>query len=425
MLRVVVALYKHAELKGMRKMEPTTVDIVCVSHLWWDWVWQRPQHLLSRLAQRNRVLWVEEPHIEIGPLYDAFEVRDIQPNLQVTRLVLSSDDATFWERLNGTLDRTGGHAFKVSPDIREASLLFESPEQPRLEREVMDYLATWKRGPLVLWLYTPVVVHLIDQLQPDLVVYDVMDELTGFKFAPPRLIQQEQELVSRADLMFTGGPSLHEARIGRHPDMHLFPSGVEQQHFAQALDDDLAVPSQLQQLNQPIIGYYGVIDERLDLELLARIAQLRPNWNWVMIGPILKVQAHELPQLPNIHYLGKQEYRDLPAFLKGFNVAMMPFARNEATRFISPTKTLEYMAGHKPIVSTPIKDVIDLYGDVVRIADTAEQFVEQVQAALDEQPHVQAERHRRENELLGKYEWDNIAETMQRLMVDRLLHKLA
>ncbi|HZG68371.1 MAG TPA: hypothetical protein VEZ12_16630 [Herpetosiphonaceae bacterium] len=235
-------------------------SLVCVSHLWWDWVWQRPQHLLSRLARHYPVFWAEEPHIEIGDAYEGFDVTEERPNLHVSRLILRSDAATFWSRLNEVLDRTGGHAFKVSDSIREASLLFDSPAQERLESEVRDYVASWRRDPLILWLYTPVVVQFIDLLEPDLVVYDVMDELAAFKFAPARLKEQEQELIARADLIFTGGPSMYAARQGRHPDLHLFPSGVEQEHFAQALAPDLVLPDEVRTLDHPIIGFFGVVD---------------------------------------------------------------------------------------------------------------------------------------------------------------------
>ena len=400
-------------------------SLVCISHLWWDWVWQRPQHLLSRLARHYPVFWAEEPRIEIGEAYEGFDVREERPNLHVSRLTFRSDAPTFWSRLDEVLDRTGGHAFKVSDSIREASLLFDSPAQERLEREVRDYVASWRRGPLILWLYTPVVVHFIDLLQPDLVVYDVMDELAAFKFAPARLKEQEQELITRADLVFTGGPSMYTTRQGRHPDLHLFPSGVEQEHFAQALAPDLAVPDDVRALDHPIVGFFGVVDERIDLDLLAGAAAARPDWNWVMIGPVLKIEETSLPRLPNIHYLGKQDYRQLPAYLKAFDVAMLPFARNEATRFISPTKTLEYMAAHKPIVSTSIKDVITLYGSVARIADMPAELVAQVQAALDEGPAERARRNEQEQELLGRYAWDTIAGEMHALIEDRLNRKLA
>lgn len=401
------------------------VDLVCVSHLWWDWVWQRPQHLLSRVAQRRRVLYVEEPRIEIGPTYEGFDVLPERPQLDIGRLTYRSDAATFWQRLQATQDRIGAHPFKVSDQIHEASLMFESPMQERLEHEVVGYVTARRAAPLVLWLYTPVVVHFIDLLRPDLVVYDVMDELSAFKFTPPRLKQQEQELLTRADLVFTGGPSLYQARRDRHADVHLFPSGVEQAHFAQALADDLPIPDVLAGLPGPIVGFYGVIDERIDYELLAQVARLRPEWQWVMIGPILKIQESDLPRLPNLHYLGKQDYAALPGFLKAFDVAMMPFARNESTQFISPTKTLEYMAAHKPIVSTPITDVIDLYGAVVRIASTAEAFVAEVEAALGEDAQTRTDRLQRAEALLGLYAWDRIAAEMQALIDERLQRRQA
>ncbi len=405
--------------------ETSQADLVCISHLWWDWVWQRPQQLLSRLARHGRVFYAEEPRIAIGPPGEGFEVSEPWPNLQVGRLVYRGDKATFRRRLDEMLDRSGARAFKVSEDIREAGLGFDSPVEERLEREVRAAVASWRRNPLVLWLYTPAAVPFIDLLAPDLLVYDVMDDLSSFKYAPPRLKEQERELFARADLIFAGGPSLYETRKSRHPDVHLFPSGVDQGHFARALEEDLPAPPAVRELPHPIIGYFGVIDERLDLQLLERAAALRPEWSWVLIGPVLKIEERTLPRLPNIHYLGQQDYQDLPAYLKAFDVAMMPFARNEATRSISPTKTLEYMAAHKPIVSTSIRDVIALYGAVVRIADDPEGFVAAAQAALDEGQREGEDRLGRGRDLLRRYSWDQIAGEMHALIRDRLARKLA
>jgi glycosyltransferase involved in cell wall biosynthesis len=395
-------------------------DLVCISHLWWDWVWQRPQQLMSRFARRHRVLWAEEPHIEIGAGGETFEVTEELPGLHVGRLVYRSDEATFWERLRDVTARTGGEGFRLSPHIREASLLFDSFAQPVLERRVEAFTNEWRQHPLVLWLYTPVVQRFIDLLRPDLLVYDVMDELSSFQFAPARLREQEQQLLERADLVFAGGPSMYAARKDRRPDVHLFPSGVEQAHFARALDEATRVPGTVRELPRPVVGFFGVIDERADLDLLAAVADLRPAWSWVMVGPVLKIEEETLPRRPNIHYLGKQRYEDLPAFLKGFDIAMLPFARNEATRFISPTKTLEYMAAHRPIISTSVPDVISLFGSVARIAETPGEFVAAAEAALVEDAAGREARLARERDTLRRHGWDTIVAEMEGLIVDRL-----
>ena len=397
-------------------------DIVCLSHIWWDFVWQRPQHVISRLAGRHRVLWVDEPMIEVGATHEAFEVTEVSPNLRLGRLVLLSDPETFRRRLDETRDRSGGHPFEVSNSLERASLMFESRFQERLEREVVAQVAAWRRrgNPLVLWLYTPVVVRFIDLLAPDLVVYDVMDDLASFRFAPERLVAQERGLMERADLVFAGGPSLHEARRSRRPDVHLFPSGVDREHFAAALDPHLPVPEPMRALGRPLIGYFGVIDERIDFDLLAAVAGSRPDWSVVMIGPLLKVHEDRLPRLPNLHFLGKREYAELPSHLKAFDVAMMPFAINEATRSISPTKTLEYLAAHRPVVSTPIRDVAVLYGSVVRFCATPQQFLEQVEGALHESPAERNERIARGDALLEACSWDRIVQEMDGLVVARL-----
>ncbi len=246
-----------------------------------------------------------------------------------------------------------------------------------------------------------------------------MDELANFRGAPRRLREQEAALMAEADLVFTGGPSLYEARKGRHPDVHCFPSGVEASHFAQAANG-VARPEDLAAVTRPVIGFYGVIDERVDLELLGAIAAARPDWTLAMIGPVLKIAKEDLPQHPNILYFGKQEYRDLPGFLACFDVAILPFARNEATQFISPTKTLEYMAGEKPIVSTPIKDVVDLYGEVVAIAENPEEFVAAIERALAEGPADRIRRLARARALLAHHDWNAIAARMAAIMGNAL-----
>jgi UDP-galactopyranose mutase len=252
------------------------------------------------------------------------------------------------------------------------------------QRALVDQLclARGVRDP-ILWYYTPMAGAFSAHLGSSAVIYDCMDELSAFRFAPPRLCELEQSLLRRAHLVFTGGYSLYEAKRRQHPRVHAFPSSVDAQHFAAArgaMDepaDQAAVP-------RPRFGYFGVIDERMDMQLLSGIADLRPNWQFVMVGPVVKIGPAELPQRPNIHFVGGKRYTDLPAYLAGWDVALMPFALNESTRFISPTKTPEYLAGGRPVVSTPIVDVIRHYGELeaVRIAKTPDHFVAEMEVAL-------------------------------------------
>jgi hypothetical protein len=325
-------------------------DLVCFSHLRWDLVFQRPQHLLTRFAQRGRVFYVEEP------------VWDETP----TRLVV---------------ERRQDGLHLVTPHLRWQDL----PHGPDAAvRAMVDELfRDHDIDQPVLWYYTPMALAYSDHLTGLAVVYDCMDELSAFRGAHETMLEREAELLRRADLVFTGGPSLYEAKQGRHPSVHLFASSIDAAHFGQAREgvrepaDQAAIPG-------PRIGFYGVLDERLDTELLRDAAALRPEWQWVMIGPVVKIGYDELPKAENIHYLGARDYADLPRYLAGWDVAVVPFARNESTRFISPTKTPEYLAAGRRVVSTPIRDVVRPYAEagLLAVAETAEEFVAAIDAAL-------------------------------------------
>jgi UDP-galactopyranose mutase len=239
-------------------------------------------------------------------------------------------------------------------------------------------------GPLIAWYYTPMMLPFSRHLDADVVVFDAMDELSKFRFAPAQLLDLERELMASADIVFTGGSSLYEAKKDRHPSVHCFPSSVDRTHFAKARAK-LFDPADQEDLPRPRLGFYGVIDERFGAELLDQVAAMRPNWSFVMVGPVVKIAPEDLPKRPNIHYLGGKTYAELPAYLSGWDVALMPFALNESTEFISPTKTPEYLAGGKPVVSTPIRDVVRHYGQLegVQIAATADEFVAGCEKALE------------------------------------------
>jgi len=260
----------------------------------------------------------------------------------------------------------------MSDEQREASL-----------KQLLDEHVASLRGPLITWYYTPMMLAFSWHLDASAIVYDCMDELSKFRFAPDNLLALEQELIDRADLVFTGGSSLYEAKRDRHDSVHLFPSSVDRAHFAKARGGQFD-PADQEELPRPRLGYYGVIDERFDIDLLDRIAEMRPDWSFVMVGPVVKIAPEDLPRRPNIHYLGPKTYEQLPSYLAGWDVALMPFAMNESTQFISPTKTPEYLAGGKPVVSTPVKDVVRHYGQLegVQIAGDADSFVAACETAL-------------------------------------------
>ncbi len=381
-------------IRGRHQRPSQLTALVCFSHLQWDFVWQRPQHLLSRFAREFPVIVVEEPSLE-ADIEGAGELRIVERDgVTVVTPVLPADDAT-------------PIRFNACTNAAISALLAPFFAERGLDAD---------DAVVVAWYYTPMALGAAPQgFAPALIVYDVMDELASFQKAPPELRSMESTLLRRADVVFTGGPSLYEARKHRHPAVYCFPSGVDADHFAHAADG-MAPPADFDGRPRPIIGFYGVIDERLDLDLLRDVAGARPDWTIAMIGPIAKIEESALPRRENIVYLGKREYQELPAYLACFDVAILPFARNEATRFISPTKTLEYLAGSKPIVSTPIKDVVDLYGEAVRFGDGPAEFIAAVEATLTESPAEQSERAAASRRLLARHGWTTIADQMMTIM---------
>ncbi|HEY9284104.1 MAG TPA: glycosyltransferase family 1 protein, partial [Pyrinomonadaceae bacterium] len=319
-------------------------DLVCLSHLRWDFVTQRPQHLLSRCAADRRVFFVEEPIFDDGSARLEIGQRDSGVWVVVPHLPAGLQSGVAVEAmLTGMIDR-----------------LFA-------ERGIREH---------VLWYYTPMALSFTRHLRPLATVYDCMDELSAFKGAPPALRAREAELFRRADLVFTGGHSLYEVKRDKHPAVYAFPSSIDRAHFAQARER-VNEPGDQAALPGPRLGFFGVLDERFDTELLDAVAAARPAWQFVMIGPVVKIDPASLPRRANIHYLGGKRYEELPAYLSGWDVALMPFAMNDSTRFISPTKTPEYLAAGRPVVSTPIRDVVRPYGtqELVEIAATAGEFV--------------------------------------------------
>jgi len=326
--------------------------LLCFSHLRWSFVFQRPQHLMSRFARAGRTIFWEESEAARPGSAPALGVR--------------------------TCAETG--VVVVTPSLSEE---LQGPARDRALRKLLDAFVAGEEKPLVCWYYTPMMLPFTRHVERLCTVYDCMDELANFRFAPPELLSLEQDLFDEANLVFTGGFSLYEAKKDRHPEVHPFPSSVDRAHFSRARDP-MPEPADQNAIPGPRLGYYGVIDERLDLSLIAALADAHPDWSIVMVGPVVKIDPAELPRRPNVHYLGGKTYDELPAYLAGWDVALMPFAINEATRFISPTKTPEYLAGGKPVVSTAITDVVRHYGAVegVLIAENQSEFIAGCKRAL-------------------------------------------
>ena len=239
--------------------------------------------------------------------------------------------------------------------------------------------------------------------------------MPAFKFAPPELLHYEKKLMQKADIVFTGGYSIYYAKEKLHNNIHPFPSSIDKAHFAQArtLTDD---PADQKNIPHPRFGFFGVIDERFDIDLIASVAEQKPGWHFILIGPIVKIDPAMLPKLANIHYPGSKQYNELPGYLAGWDVAIIPFAINESTKYISPTKTPEYLAGGKPVISTPIRDVVSPYGDydLVHIVSDAATFIDAAQTELDKKdrkPWLD-----KVDKFLASNSWDNTWEQMLTLI---------
>jgi glycosyltransferase involved in cell wall biosynthesis len=379
------AFTAHDDLSSTASVPAQGHDLLCFSHLRWDFVFQRPQHLMTRFARDRRVYYIEEPAHDDSVTQGTLRLSRREANLTVVTPILP-------------------------PGLSESETHFAQKtliDQLLREENIQSYGS---------WYYTPMSMAFTAHLRPRFVAYDCMDELSQFKGAPPTMLLMEQRLLDRADVVFTGGASLYDAKRARHRNIHLFPSSIDHAHFSRARTPQPA-PADQDALGTPRLGFFGVIDERFDIALIDAVALQRPDWQIVLIGPVVKIDPATLPRHTNIHYLGMKRYDELPAYLAGWDVAILPFARNESTRFISPTKTPEYLAGGKPVVSTAIRDVVHPYADLglVAIADEADDFVARCSEAMQAPA---ASWQRNVDAFLALSSWDDTYARMSRLLVD-------
>jgi UDP-galactopyranose mutase len=366
-----------------------TVDLVCFSHLRWDFVYQRPQHLLSRCARDRRVFFVEEPIY--GNRSMRLEVREEEAGVHV--VVPQLPDG-------------------LRSEVAINAVMKEMVRQLFIDHEINEY---------IFWYYTPMALKFTDHFAPIASIYDCMDELSAFKDAHSQLPALEKKLFRQVDLVFTGGQSLYEAKRDQHRAVYGFPSSIDAAHFRKArtaVDD----PEDQSGIPHPRLGFFGVIDERFDSELLDQVAAKRPDWHFVIIGPVVKIDPSTLPQQANIHYLGPKKYNQLPDYLAGWDIALLLFARNDSTRFISPTKTPEYLAAGKPVISTSIRDVVRPYGELklVEIADTADEFIRAAEKIFSRSDG--AEWLRRVDAFLEDVSWDKTWTEMSEL-IDEVIER--
>ena len=403
-VRHVAGLSAEPALRGTKGMEtaPAEMDmvstdhfgIVVFSHLRWGFVWQRPQQFLSRFARKHPVLFVEEPMFDLA---------------------------------EGTEPRIEMHV--VMPNVTVACL--HVPQSMSRRRQMPSLLRKWTREAIervnensgafdqpLLWYYSPMdSAWSLGHIENRGVVYDCMDELTGYTGAPKRLAAHEARLMEHADIVFTGGYELGDKKRKQHSNVHVFGCGVEFDHFNKAQDPTTVIPDEMVSKARPILGWVGVVDERVDFHMVGQMARLRPDWSFVMIGPFVKIDQNLLPREPNLFWMGARDYKNLPNYCAAFDLCMMPFALNNSTEFINPTKGLEYMATGRPTVSTRVRDVVRQWSDIIYLASDAEEFVSQAEKALGD-PHGQ--RVQRGLELARQNGWDATVNKMRGLIRDAI-----
>lgn len=362
------------------------VDLICFSHLRWGFVFQRPNHLLSRFSKHQRVFFIEEPIYTDGD--EKMQIENYNDNLYI-----------------------------VTPQLKHG--LSAEEINKKQQKLITSLMLQMQINRYFSWYYTPMALPFTEHLNPELVIYDCMDELSAFKFAPADIRQREAQLFQKADVVFTGGHSIYEHKKTAHHNIYPFPSSIDKSHFGKArkLKTD---PADQAHIPHPRFGFFGVIDERFDIEMIDAVAKAKPDWQFVLLGPVVKIDPATLPHYDNVHYLGGKTYDELPTYIAGWDIAIIPFAMNESTRFISPTKTPEYLAAGKPVISTPIRDVVSPYGKnkLVHIVSNAQEFIEAAEGELAKKR--KAAWRRKVDEFLSGNSWDRTWSQMVRNIEDTL-----
>lgn len=377
-----------------RYNDPNEHPLIVHCHLCWDWVWQRPQQFLSRLSRRRKILFVEMERPDPQLVAATARLHPVEAYPNITRLKMQFP---LWRWHQG--DWVDGQRRALVQEALNGPLRgqFDAPVQ---------------------WFYDPMAVTAFSGKMDEVAtVYDCMDELSKFKGAPPAILEREGELLKRANVVFTGGRKLYESKSRFHNNCHFYGCGVDVDHFGKARLSETAVPEDIKGLKRPIIGFFGVVDERMDYELIAKLADANREWSVAIIGPKIKVEESSIPRRANLHWLGGKDYAQLPAYCKAFDVCMMPFALNEATEYINPTKALEYMATGRNIVSSAVPDVVRNFGSVVKIANSHEEFIAICRDLVKQRDE---EAIQRGMEMAGENSWESIVQKLENHVADAI-----
>ncbi|HEX9998705.1 MAG TPA: glycosyltransferase [Abditibacterium sp.] len=376
---------------------PQSFPVIVHCHLRWDFVWQRPQQFLSRLAKKHRVLFVEGPILHDEEMEPCFDLRPAKEHPGVTIM-----------QTHFPASRFGDGAWVDAQRRRLVDEALKGPLKGKFERPVQ-------------WFYDPMAVEAhLGHHNAIATVYDCMDELSQFKFAPPALIEREKQLLAHADVVFAGGRKMWQSKSRYNSNAHFYGCGVDVAHFGKARLASTEIPADVRDLKGPILGYFGVVDERMDYDLIGQLAAAHPEWNLVIVGPVAKVNPDDFPRAANIHWLGGRDYSQLPLYTKAFDVALMPFALNEATEYINPTKALEYMATATPIVSTPVPDVVSNFASVVKISKTSDEFVQLCREQVAQVDQVAVERGLK---MANENTWDAIVAKLEKHIDEAISRK--
>lgn len=386
----------------------TGAHIVHFAHGRWNDIWRTRQHIFSRLALKNTVLYVEPK------IYALSDVRLGEVSREEWRV----------PRLQHEADGLWVYRHPVwAPHTLRPGLATLTRQLRRLAlRRAMARLGM--RQPIT-WVFQPKDAELVGALGERLTVCHVNDEYSAYRYHSPEkrrhIQEQERQLLSRADLVIVTSQALLEAKAYLNPHIALVPNGVDLAAFERVRQANMPPPEDIAQLPRPLVGYSGHISVRLDLPLLAEIARQHPEWSLPLVGSVYEKGCEEelkdLRALPNVHFLGEKAPQQVPQYIFAFDACLIPYQQGEETRNINSIKLYEYLAAGKPVVTIDMPS-LNGFRHVIRVADSAETFITELEAALQEADPALLEERRR---LAAENTWEQRVEQISTIVQARLM----